>query len=190
MGVTGALVTLDRLRRQSPTGLVSLTRRMAGSAIDNSRQSLESLARAIEDRTHSMEHLESNSGPGDLASIPVADCWRLLDSKTVGRLVYVARAGVPDVVPVNFIIDGHDLLIRSAPGPKLQAAERRERVAFEVDEIDEAGHHGWSVIVSGVAEIVPPEKACERAVPLPWANGPRRHTIRIRTGRISGRTLG
>ena len=102
MGVTGALVTLDRLRRQSPTGLVSLTRRMAGSAIDNSRQSLESLARAIEDRTHSREHLESNSGPGDLASIPVADCWRLRkDIRKAMRMGLIHRIIISTVNPFS-----------------------------------------------------------------------------------------
>jgi hypothetical protein len=49
------------------------------------------------------------------------------------------------------VVDG-DLLLRSGPGPKLQAAERREVVAFEVDDLADDGTSGWSVLVVGVAD--------------------------------------
>jgi nitroimidazol reductase NimA-like FMN-containing flavoprotein (pyridoxamine 5'-phosphate oxidase superfamily) len=119
-----------------------------------------------------------------------SECLALLASRKVGRFTYVARAGVPDVVPVNYALDGHDVVIRSGPGPKLQAAERRDVVAFEVDEIDEDGRRGWSVVVHGTAvSLTPGEQHHLPADALPWASGPRTHVIRIKTSRITGRRL-
>lgn len=41
---------------------------------------------------------------------------------------------------------GGDVLVRSGSGPKLQAAERQELVALEVDDLDEADRSGWSLV--------------------------------------------
>jgi hypothetical protein len=38
------------------------------------------------------------------------------------------------VRPVNFCLDGDDIVIRTAAGSKLAAATRRAVVAFEVDD--------------------------------------------------------
>lgn len=73
----------------------------------------------------------------------------------------------------------------AGPGPKLQAAERRELVAFEVDDVDEEAHTGISVVVVGRASREPDEEDG----PTPWADGPRRHLVRIRPTRVSGRRL-
>ena len=106
----------------------------------------------------------------------------------MGHLAYIARVGVPDIVPVNYEMDGDALLIRSAPGPKLQAAERGDVVAFEVDDIDEDRHTGWSVVVIGRARSVVTGYDGTSA-PTPWARGPRRHMIRIEPRRVDGRRL-
>ena len=82
------------------------------------------------------------------------------------------------------------MLIRSGAGPKLQAAERRELVAFEVDELDDDSHSGWSVVVHGRAErVTEPDGADSAELPLPWAAGPRVHTIRITPRRVTGRRI-
>jgi nitroimidazol reductase NimA-like FMN-containing flavoprotein (pyridoxamine 5'-phosphate oxidase superfamily) len=129
--------------------------------------------------------------PGDLIELSHATCLDLMRTCSVGRLAYVARAGVPDVVPVNYVLDGEDILIRSGPGPKLQAAERHDLVAFEVDSIDEEQHRGWSVVVHGVAHRLTGAEAKHLPVDVqPWAVGPRPHVIRVRIRRISGRRVG
>ena len=117
-----------------------------------------------------------------------AECLELLASRTVGRLAYVARAGTPDIVPVNYrYVDGR-VVIRSAPGPKLQAAERRERVALEVDELDEETRSGWSVVVHGRATVLRPEHEPPEGA-VPWAPGPRRHVLQVVPERVTGRRL-
>lgn len=154
-------------------------------ALDNARSALVSLAGVVADRvaltTEPVDEL-----PGALHSVTADECYRLLATRAVGRMAYVARAGVPDIAPVNFVLDGKDLLFRSGPGPKLQAAERREIVAFEVDEIDEKSHVGWSVVVIGRAARVRDTPAAE---PAPWADGPRNQLVRIRPTRVTGRRL-
>ncbi len=183
------LVTVDRWRRGAPLSVLGLPRHLWGAALDNARRSLIEISAAVTDRTRQLEDLKSGSQSGDLLRLSPQACLDLLGSRTTGRLAYVARAGVPDIAPVNYVMAGSDLLIRSAPGPKLQAAERRERVAFEVDDIDEQTQHGWSVVVAGVAEPLTPEQAAQLPQPVPWANGSRRHTLRIRPTRIDGRKL-
>ncbi len=96
-------------------------------------------------------------------------------------------------MPVNYAFDGRDLVIRTGPGPKLQAAERRERVAFEVDDIDEDTHTGWSVVLSGSARrlsSVEERRLPAGSQPAPWATGARSALLMITPTRIDGRRLG
>ncbi len=169
------------------TRLTHAARSVTGNALDNARRAAEHLSSAVAER-RVLEHLLDEPEAGDLARLTHEECLRLLGTKSVGRLAYIARAGIPAIVPVNYVLDGEAVLIRSAPGPKLQAAERREVVAFEVDDIDEITHTGWSVLVTGRSRRTAPEELTA-AAPTPWARGPRRHTIRIETQRIDGRRL-
>lgn len=85
---------------------------------------------------------------------------------------------------------GDKVLVRSGPGPKLQAAERGDMVAFEVDDIDEEQHTGWSVVVVGrTRRLSAAEQNRVELVPTPWAVGPRLHLVRITPTRITGRRL-
>src|SRR3954453_2082133 len=135
--------------------VAALLTRRGGSALANARTAVESISAAGGERGELMRLLvhddRPDAHPGDLIALSRDACLDLLGSRSVGRLAYVARAGVPDVVPVNYAMDGDPVLIRSGPGPKLQAAERRDVVAFEVDQIDADAHRGWSVVVHGTA---------------------------------------
>ena len=180
--------------QQVPRSLGGLMARHGLSAIGNARTALDAVGTAVADRTELMRLLVRDDRPdlahGTLSVLSRADCLALLASRHVGRFSYVARAGVPDVVPVNYALDGHDIVVRSGPGPKLQAAERQDVVAFEVDDIDEGGQRGWSVVVHGKAIVLSgAEQKHLSEEALPWATGPRSHTIRIRASRITGRRL-
>lgn len=80
------------------------------------------------------------------------ECRSLLGSHRVGRLAVIA-GDYPMVVPVNYAVDGDVIVFRSGPGTKLEAAQRCN-VAFEVDHIDLDHREGWSVLVTGRAEVV------------------------------------
>jgi nitroimidazol reductase NimA-like FMN-containing flavoprotein (pyridoxamine 5'-phosphate oxidase superfamily) len=84
------------------------------------------------------------------------ECLRLLRSTPVGRLGFSTGA-LPTILPVNYVVDGDRLLVRTGPGSKLDAAIRNAVVAFEADEVDEEQQLGWSVVVTGMASEAHPD---------------------------------
>ena len=152
------------------------------AALHNAQECLEDVWLAIADRGALQE-----DGTRRVLPLTPRETAELLQRQTVGRFAYVARAGVPDVVPVNYVWYDGAVLIRSGPGPKLQAAQRNDVVALEVDELDLEHRTGCSAVVVGPAEVVLP-----RQVPVEietWAGGPHRHVIRIVPTRVTGRRL-
>ena len=121
-----------------------------------------------------------------------AECLALLAGHGVGRLAVTAD-GQPLVFPVNYILDGRTVAIRTDPGTKLDTA-RLGRVAFEIDSIDPIRREGWSVLVQGTGrDITDGVDAWSRGVrsaPLaPWATGEKGHWIAIASPQFSGRRL-
>ena len=158
-------------------------------SVNNARLALGEIGRAVEERRILKEGLEHPPSPGELGVLTHDECLRLLSTKAVGRFVYIARLGVPDVVPVTYVLHGDEVLFCSGTGPKLQAAQRRDRIAFEVDEFDSTARSGWSVVVHGRAEAVVFGRAVQGVLPVPWAAGPRGHLVRVVPTRITGRRL-
>ena len=120
------------------------------------------------------------------------ECLRLLRSVTVGRVALTQRA-LPVVVPVNFAMDGHSVLIRTAPESLLTAAHDRDVVvAFQVDELDPVTLVGWSVLITGTMREITDASAQVRADQLrlvPASAGERNHYVRITPGLVSGRRM-
>ena len=167
-----------------------LGRRVVGVALDNARTSTAAIAEQV--RLREALAPADDDEPGTLVRLDRATCLDLLATRRTGRLAYVARAGVPDIVPVNIALDDERVLVRSGPGPKLQAAERREVVALEVDDIDEDGHTGWSVVVAGRARRLHTSEVARLPadlLPEVWARGPRSSVIAIELTRVEGRRL-
>jgi nitroimidazol reductase NimA-like FMN-containing flavoprotein (pyridoxamine 5'-phosphate oxidase superfamily) len=119
------------------------------------------------------------------------ECLALLAATPVGRIIFTHRA-LPAVEPVNFVLDGDTIVIRTGPGAKLTAAGKNAVVAFEIDEIDINEHTGWSVTVVGRSEEVRDEAERSRLARLPlrpWAPGEHDHFIRIRIEVVTGRRI-
>jgi hypothetical protein len=149
------------------------------------------ITQQVEDRRR-LAPLDAPAGPGTLSRLPREECLALLASLRVGRLAYVARPGVPDVVPVNYRLHEGDVLVRTGIGPKLQAAERGEVMTLEVDALDAEGHTGWSVVAAGASRRLTPAQVHalpEGALPRTWVLGPRSAVLRIRLSRVEGRRL-
>ena len=72
------------------------------------------------------------------------ECLRLMESVSVGRIIYTRRA-LPAVELVNFALDHGDIIIRTDSGGKLAVATQHSVVAFEVDLLDADQQAGWSV---------------------------------------------
>ncbi|MDQ3887130.1 MAG: pyridoxamine 5'-phosphate oxidase family protein [Actinomycetota bacterium] len=124
-------------------------------------------------------------------TISEAECLRLLQTVPVGRMVFTENA-LPAVHPVNFVLSGRDVIIRTGSGPKLDAALRRDVVAFEADDIDMAARTGWSVLVVGHAAVI---RDIERLVEVldpqhrPWVRERGEHVVQVTGERITGRRL-
>ncbi|HTZ92662.1 MAG TPA: pyridoxamine 5'-phosphate oxidase family protein [Streptosporangiaceae bacterium] len=127
-----------------------------------------------------------------LTILPLEDCLRLLGSVPVGRIGFHAD-GEMVVLPVNHVVDGQSVAFRTATGSKLSSAEGQSNVVFEADDYDAGRRTGWSVVVTGQAEIVYDDAeidALERLDLDSWGDeADRPFWIRIRPESVSGRLI-
>jgi len=128
-----------------------------------------------------------------LATLDADQCRALLVTHRprLGCLAFVDGEW-PIVLPINFALDGDVVYFRTAPGSKLDAAVRCDRVAFQLDRVDEVWEEGWSVLAFGHLRVVddPDELARARRLPLrPWASGDKPHYLRLEIHSVSGRRI-
>jgi nitroimidazol reductase NimA-like FMN-containing flavoprotein (pyridoxamine 5'-phosphate oxidase superfamily) len=132
---------------------------------------------------HSTDH-------AGLEILPFDECLRLLASVPVGRVGFFADGEIV-LLPVNHVVEGHDVVFHTAHGSKLSAIEGQHLAAFEADHYNEQTRSGWSVLVSGRAEMVDAEADIQRLSRRglhPWASAIERpFWIRIRPTSVSGR---
>jgi len=125
-----------------------------------------------------------------LETLPFDACLRLLASVPLGRIGFCADGEVV-ILPVNHVMDGQDVIFRTASGSKLTAAGEQDRVTFEADDYDERTRSGWSVVVTGRAALVYEEAEIQRLSLLgldPWATAVERpYWVRVRPTSINGR---
>jgi uncharacterized protein len=127
-----------------------------------------------------------------LEVLPLAQCLSLLRSRPLGRLAYLDE-GAPVVVPVNHLVDGSTIVLRSLAGSKLDTAVLNRPVAFQLDDHDPARGTGWSVLVRGTARLVDDAEVISRytAELDSWAvDQPGEATwMRIDADEVTGRRL-
>ena len=113
-----------------------------------------------------------------------SECWDLLRREVVGRLA-VAVANIPDIFPINYIVDHGSIVFRSAPGTKLAAAVLGRGVALEIDGYDTIDTTAWSVVVKGARPTHRKRDGLHRGrrpSPLPVAHGAQTRHRSYRTG--------
>lgn len=126
-----------------------------------------------------------------LEVIPRAECWDLIGAQPIGR-VSILVDGLPEIYPINHVVDGFTVVFRTDPGNKLRGLVHSPMVCFEVDGIDPKEHRGWSVVVKGRAVQLDTAAAITRVAGLlvsPWAQGEKSHWIRIEPLEITGRRI-
>ncbi|UXY25541.1 pyridoxamine 5'-phosphate oxidase family protein [Streptomyces sp. HUAS TT20] len=130
--------------------------------------------------------------PRRSAELDSAEALRLLGSVPMGRIVFT-RSALPTIRPVNHIIDDGQIVIRTHEGAALTWHTRHHGsqgvvVAYEADVIDPDTHLGWSVVVTGFAELVTDERdlARYREMLRPWVRQTLDQAVRIRPDLVSG----
>jgi nitroimidazol reductase NimA-like FMN-containing flavoprotein (pyridoxamine 5'-phosphate oxidase superfamily) len=116
-----------------------------------------------------------------------AECYPLLRSRTLGR-VGVRLGEQLSIFPVYYAVMDHDVVFRTAPGTKLDAAVLGTRTVFEVDNASP----GWSVVVRGHALEIRDADALVHAASLlghDWPAGEREHYVRLVAEQVTGRRL-
>ncbi|CUR58650.1 putative Helix-turn-helix domain-containing protein [metagenome] len=124
---------------------------------------------------------------GHLMEMSREECLEALASRPVGRVAYCDVRG-PVVIPVNFILDGDDVLFRIASWTSL-ARGLRGAAAFQVDDIEEYTQSGWSVLLRGEVSYIDHDGASAEKRPTPWAEGRRELLVRLTPWSITGRRL-
>ncbi len=107
-----------------------------------------------------------------LEVLPFEECVQRLASVPVGRIGFFADGEIT-ILPVNHLMDGQDPVFRTARGSKLSAAGGQNLVAFEADEYEEQTQSGWSVLVTGRADVVYEEAEVQHLNRLdlhPWVS--------------------
>jgi uncharacterized protein len=127
-----------------------------------------------------------------IGELDVRECRELLAGGEVGRVALCTASG-PQILPVNYVVDGASVVFRTAPYGVLGQHTWRGPVAFEVDEVDRESRVGWSVVATGHANLVedPAEIALIRAFrdPQPWAEGSRLLYVRLEWDTLTGRRV-
>ncbi|KOU58141.1 pyridoxamine 5'-phosphate oxidase [Streptomyces sp. MMG1533] len=120
------------------------------------------------------------------------EALRLLGSVSLGRIVFTRHA-LPTVRPVNHVLDGDDIVIRTHEGAALTSRTRQAGspgvvVAYEADDIDPDTHLGWSVVVTGYAHLVTDARDLARCQGMlrPWVHQTMDHAVRIRPDLVTG----
>ena len=117
-----------------------------------------------------------------------AECLRLLDSAAVGR-IGTSSGALPVVLPLRYALDGDSIVVETGRGTTLDFATTGSVVAFEVDNLHERGHCGWTVMVTGVAEEIHDDGEVARVCRLlpEDPDGLDRRFVRISSELVSGR---
>ena len=121
------------------------------------------------------------------------ECLRLLQQQQIGRVaVMIDRQ--PHIVPVTYAADDDgNVVFRTGTDTVLTRVDI-ERVAFEIDGIDEQARCGWSVCVHGFGrEITGDDDSTSnylrQKLGQSWAPGPRPRWFAIYPRELFGRRL-
>ncbi|MFV0319650.1 MAG: pyridoxamine 5'-phosphate oxidase family protein [Microbacterium sp.] len=127
--------------------------------------------------------------PNIVTTLTEAQCIGRLAQHELGRLV-TRVTDVLDIFPVNYALDGHDIVFRTAEGSKLYELTVNDEVLFEVDAYTDAD--AWSVVVRGRARrlTTSAEVAAADRLPLaPWIPTLKYNFVRITPTSMTGRAF-
>lgn len=111
----------------------------------------------------------------------------------LGRVAFAeeGQAAWPSVLPVNYAYSGGSVFFRTPEGSKLYAALRQQRVAFEIDEVDDDWQQGWSVVALGRLDLVrdPDVRISVSETLQSWVADATEHLVRLDIEQLTGRRI-
>ncbi|MFE9432628.1 pyridoxamine 5'-phosphate oxidase family protein [Streptomyces sp. NPDC006640] len=120
------------------------------------------------------------------------ECLDRLGRAPIGRVVHT-RGALPAVLPVNFTLDTDSaVLLRMPADSELAQSINGVVVAFEADAVDPGARSGWTVVVTGYANVIDDPAVHDhltRTGPRSWGASPEDVFIRIASEMITGREL-
>lgn len=127
--------------------------------------------------------MSTSPAPLRMVEISGAEALWLLEGSTLGRLVYVQR-DLTVVRPARHAWEYGRLVVRT-PAP---AEAVPSTVTYHADEIRAVPGTGWTVTVSGPAEMIadPDEAAHHRRSLAGWSHGPHDTLLRIHPKTVTG----
>ena len=119
-----------------------------------------------------------------------AQCTELMSGSRVARVVLSVEC-IPVALPVNVSVLDGDLICAADSGSKLTPDVDGQVVSVEADDIDLTYGTGWSVLVTGIAQVVSEPAEIDRlgARLQAWAPGPHPFLVRVPSTLMSGRRL-
>lgn len=114
------------------------------------------------------------------------ECWDLLRDNTFGRIAYHLR-GRSRITPLNYTVEGEQIIFRTAEGSKFFALKVEDNVALQIDHVGE--NSAWSVVAHGpVREISEDDEVAELTVNLrPLIRTKKEHVFVIDVDKVRGR---
>lgn len=161
---------------------------------------LARLAAALDAQPDTLTGAGLNLPPGqgraaqhcELEELTPDECRAYIAAGGVGRFLFDDRARGPVAVPVNYLMDGGDVVFRTGSAEVVDEGTYHQKVSFDVDHLDDALSEGWSVLLSGAASVVTDagELTNVRALGIePWAGGDRDTYVRLVPNQITGRRI-
>lgn len=118
------------------------------------------------------------------------ECIALLGTAVIGRFVLTVGA-LPAVVPVTFALDGDVAVCCTSGTSRLARSAGGAVLALQADDIDVVTRSGWSVVATGVADVVRDPAEVHRLACLvdPWITGQLDVAIRLPLTVLTGRRV-
>jgi nitroimidazol reductase NimA-like FMN-containing flavoprotein (pyridoxamine 5'-phosphate oxidase superfamily) len=125
--------------------------------------------------------------------LTLEECLDLMNGGVIGRVALATPVG-PRIIPINYAMDGTDVIFRTAPYSELGTYGWNNQIAFEVDHLDYEHHQGWSVVATGRMTVVDDPDEVDRIRhawnPRPWVGGSRNMYLRLAWSSLTGRRIG
>lgn len=129
--------------------------------------------------------------PRRLQRLPDEEALRLLGSTAYGRIVFTT-GGLPTIRPVTHIVHNGDIVVRTHFDSAALENSGPIVVAYEADLIDPDERTAWSVMVTGMAQLIDDAETIHRhneRMPEPWLASGVTHLVRIEPEVITGHAV-